>query len=68
MKPASTSVLRDMLLLVDRPASIGQLMRWTPNQRASAEKWAAAVHLRASDNIVRVPPEPSCVKLLGRKR
>jgi len=64
----SLETLRDLLALVSRRASLNALRSWTPNQRAAAEKWAAATHLRASDNVVRVPPMPACVKCLKEIR
>jgi hypothetical protein len=37
---------------------------WSSEQRAQAANWAAATHLRASDNNNRVPPMPEHVKPL----
>lgn len=59
-------VLRDMLLLVDRKAKLSDLRRWSPAKREEAAKWAGLVHLRASDNVVRVPDEPAHVRLLPK--
>jgi hypothetical protein len=61
---ADFPVLRDMLSLVGRKLSRSAFRQWTSKQRAAAEKWAAATHLRASDNPVHVPPMPACVKRL----
>lgn len=62
----SLSILRDMLALVDREAKLSDLRRWSPEKREEAAKWAGLVHLRASDNIVRVPAEPAHVALLPK--
>lgn len=53
---------QDFLSLVccDVPKRV--IRKWTPQQVELAEKWAGAVHLRASDNIVRVPPMPKFLK------
>ncbi len=64
MKPASTLVLIDLLALASRRATVVDLVRWSARQRDAAEKWAIAVHLRASDNIVRVPKIPRHVARL----
>lgn len=32
---------------------------WTPEQRLLADDWAINVHVRASDNINRVPAKPA---------
>jgi hypothetical protein len=50
-------ITRDLLLLIPIVVPRSEIRRWMPTQVAEAEKWAARVHLRASDNIVRVPPK-----------
>jgi hypothetical protein len=57
-------VLRDMLLLVSRRLPRATFRAWTANQRKAAENWASLSHLSASDNPVKVPPMPACVKRL----
>lgn len=61
---AKVRVLRDLLALADKDVSNRTLLKWTEEERKQAEKWAALTHLRASDNNVRVPPEPEHVKPL----
>ncbi len=51
-------VTQDLLLLVSINVSLRTIRGWTKRQVEAAEKWAASVHLEASDNIVRVPPKP----------
>lgn len=57
-------ILRGMLGLVSKEVSVEVLSGWTEEQRELAAKWAAKTHLRASDNIVRVPPCPEHVRKL----
>lgn len=58
-------MLRDLLSLVTSvmiPA--GVIASWTEQERQQAEQWAAAGHLRASDNFgVKQRPKPACVRL-----
>lgn len=37
-----------------------QVRSWSADQRADAFDWVMAVHYRASDNDVRLPPRPGC--------
>lgn len=62
---AAFPVLRDMLLLVSRRLPRATFRAWTANQRKAAENWAALSHLSASDNPVKVPAMPACVKRLA---
>lgn len=55
IKPA---VLRDLLLLVGVDVSLEVVEMWTYAERQAAEKWAASVHLAASDNDVEVGAKP----------
>jgi len=50
---------QDILLLVCIKVPLAHIRRWTPKQIEAAEKWAGAMHFRASDNIIRVPPKPT---------
>lgn len=50
--------LSDLLLLVGVTRPPAQVAEWSPEQRALAYEWAAAVHLSASDNDVAVPERP----------
>lgn len=58
------NTLRDMLLLVGRDLSREKFNAWSQAERNKAERWAAATHLRASDNPVKVPPLPAHVSVL----
>ena len=61
--PASEDleVLRDLLSLADEEVEIEWLRALTPAQRDELGDWAARIHLRASDNPVRVPKRPACL-------
>lgn len=62
-QPVTNDVLRDMLLLADRDVSIEAIAKVTSSEREAAERWAAAVHLAASDHDdVDVPEEPAWIK------
>ena len=50
--------LSDLLLLANVTRSPATVAEWSPEQRALAYEWAAAVHLSASDNDVEVPERP----------
>jgi len=55
--------LRDILSLVmNYVPSLNKINSWTDDQAYQAEDWASCVHLRASDNIIRVPKRPSFLK------
>lgn len=57
--PGSDPVaLRDMLELVSIDVPLKVVKAWSWDERAAAEDWAGRSHLRASDNIIRVPPCP----------
>jgi hypothetical protein len=73
-KPTPTDVVVDMLVMVgvedDLPedeieAFVDSL---SVAERESVADWAGAIHLRASDNDVDVPPQPECLKRLGGHR
>lgn len=51
-------ITQNLLLLVSIEVSLRTIRGWTKSQVEHAEKWAASVHLEASDNIVRVPAKP----------
>lgn len=53
-----TSELKDVLSLVGLDPTDVTVTAWSPEQRQLACEWAAAVHLRAGDNDVDVPPRP----------
>lgn len=55
--------LYDMLLLVmESPPTIYRIQRWTAEEFLDVEEWAATSHLRASDNVVKVPPKPAVLE------
>lgn len=56
--PVSLPILSDMLGLVGYEASPAVLETWSVEQRVQAEVYAANVHLRASDNVLRKHPKP----------
>lgn len=58
-KIESAREMRDLLSLVECSPSLKAIKAWTPEQTELARNWAAKVHLRASDNIVRVPSRPT---------
>jgi hypothetical protein len=60
--PAKLETLRNLLLLVGYDVSEPDLRARTPRERAHAELYAQRAHLRASDNVVRVPPIPPWLK------
>lgn len=71
LESIAPDVLRDLLSLVlevaDMDALLGIVERWSPEERAEAERWAGASHIRASDHDdVEVPPVPACVAALQR--
>lgn len=52
--------VRDLLMLVTtKVPPLDRVESWTDLERAEAARWAAATHLRASDNPVRIPPVPN---------
>jgi hypothetical protein len=53
---------RDLLLLAGLRVPLIDLREWSGWQFTQADEWAAAVHLRASDNGNRVPPTPRFLK------
>lgn len=57
-----------LLMLADVDVPRKSIERWTLEQRAEAGDWALRSHLRASDNLNRVPPKPECVKLAEVRR
>jgi hypothetical protein len=59
--PIETTLLQDVLLMVNVDLPRELLCRWSVQERAIVEDWACRLHLRASDNIVRVPPKPDLV-------
>lgn len=50
--------IQDLLLLVGYDVPNKEIAKWSEGRIAQVKKWAFAVHLRASDNIVRVPNRP----------
>ena len=52
-------VRQALLLLADVEVAEGTIRRWSAAKREEVRAWAAAVHLRASDNIVVMPSRPA---------
>ena len=46
------------LVMTDYPG-LAIISEWTEAQRVAVTKWAYATHLKASDNVLRVPPVPN---------
>jgi hypothetical protein len=55
------SVVRDLLLLADVKVPLWAVKKWSGRELDQAEKWAAAVHLAASDHRIEIPECPLCV-------
>ena len=53
---------RDLLLLADVDVPLEVIKNWTPTQFCLAEEWATRVYLDASDNNVRIPKRPHCLR------
>lgn len=51
-------VTQDILTLVGLAVTLKEIKSWSNEKRLKIEKWAGACHLRASDNIIRIPPKP----------
>jgi hypothetical protein len=60
-RPAD-EMLQGLLALADREVPLEVLRTWSRQQRKAALRWAGRVYLFASDNPVRVPPEPAHVQ------
>lgn len=56
--PCPLDVLQDILGMVDVQVDVETIKGWTVDQRNEAQKWAGKLHMRAADNVVRVPPRP----------
>lgn len=59
-------IVRDLLLLVDIDIPEPIIATWTPQEQYAAQRYAARAYLRASDNPVRVPPEPEFITAARR--
>jgi len=66
-REAKLRIVRDLLLLVDSPVPLIVMREWGGNEVEAVEAWAVAAHLAASDNSVRVPPVPKCVRAFVRE-
>jgi hypothetical protein len=51
-----------LLLLVDEVVPRAAIDAWTQEERHAVGDWALRTHLRASDNLNRVPSKPECVR------
>jgi hypothetical protein len=60
-----TAIERDNSATVDLLSLVGvevfeeDVALWTDEQVREAENWASALYLRASDNVLDVPPKPT---------
>jgi len=57
--PATAHQLRDLLGLIGYRVTLRTIASWPMAKRVAGEVYAVRVHLRASDNPVRVPPRPA---------
>jgi hypothetical protein len=64
-RPISVNVLVDLLAMISLKVPPSVVANWGKETRYEVEKYCMDVHLRASDNIVRVPPKPRA--LLNKK-
>lgn len=56
-------ILYDLLtLVIEHSVSHYVVRSWSDKAAYEAETWAAKLHLRASDNILRVPPVPDFLR------
>ena len=53
----------ELLSLVDAEVPLETINGWPDEQCQAADDWAAATHLRASDNEITVPPMPEYVRV-----
>jgi hypothetical protein len=61
--PPTLRTINSLLgLVVDHSVAEEVIAQWSFVERAHAMRWAAQAHMRASDNIVRMLPEPECVR------
>lgn len=65
MRIPTVEETRDILLLVrSYEVPLERISTWSDLERAQVCAWAGAMHLRASDNIVRVPDKPALIAIL----
>jgi hypothetical protein len=60
-EPFSAEAVDTLLCLADAPVPMEVILGWNSEQIQMAGDWALRVHLRASDNLNRVPPKPAHV-------
>lgn len=58
----SVEMVDTLLMLVDAVVPTELIAGWSDEDRKAAGDWALRRHLRASDNLNRVPSMPECVK------
>jgi hypothetical protein len=54
--------IRDILLLVGVKVPLVVMNDWSGWELDAAADWASATHFRASDNLIKIPPMPACMK------
>jgi hypothetical protein len=60
-REALVDLVETLLLLVDEARSREWIERRSRGELEQLEHWAGRIHLRASDNAVRIPPRPACL-------
>jgi hypothetical protein len=51
-------IVEILLLCIGEEIPVKKRRSWKQKQRNEVAEWASKLHLRASDNLVRVPPKP----------
>jgi hypothetical protein len=65
--PETTTAILSLVLPASPEELLEDVRPWSEEERKSAIVWASAVHLRASDNIVKVPDEPPHLLAIAHK-
>lgn len=58
MSDEEINIAQDLLGLVGLKVTKAEVKSWSKKRREKILDWAGACHLRASDNPVKVPPQP----------
>lgn len=65
-KEMTPLVVRSFLRLVGSDVPTAEIEKWSPLERALAYDWAYRVHLKASDNIIKLREKPTFVTAAER--